>query len=236
MVWKERTPKEIGVTGEYAELMKKAIYYNSDGELSDSSLQYRIQYITVTTLIWIILIFIIRSFFLLFWSVTVVNIIILILAVVSYPTFLFLLYLWGWKNYKEAWYYFDNKDEIFFVVQEGKNGWDIIEIPYEEIQKIEYVDGPNGKAVLYAANFQFATNRANDKRASSLTELWPELSKIGAKMISWPYTLYCPVCHRKFGNHTGTAICPMDEVILIDPEVKGRMDPEKIHSDDFDRL
>ncbi len=238
MVWKEKTTKEMRVAPEYAELIKKSIYYNSEGELADASMRYRLEYIIIYSTMWLFVILIMNSLINLSkLSNATKNTTIIIIAIISYTVMMYYLYRWGWKNYSEAWYSFDHDDEIFTVVRKEKGQWEILEVPYEEIHEISYSDGPNGKAIIKAAEFEFHTNRANDKRDSSITEMWADLSHINTKMSSWPYYLECPVCKRRFGNHTGTATCPDDkDVILLDTEVKGRIDPESMNKQDLDRV
>ena len=148
----------------------------------------------------------------------------------------YIFYRWGFKNYKEAWYLFDQEDEIFTVIRNVADGWETIEIPYEEVDSIDWLNGGNGKAIIKSHNFEFETNRASEKRKSSITELWNALALIDTKMENWPVTLRCQNCTREFGHHIGTAQCPFCEIILEDTKSKGRIDPKGTHPDDVDRI
>ncbi|MDH5402877.1 MAG: hypothetical protein OEY49_10335, partial [Candidatus Heimdallarchaeota archaeon] len=147
-----------------------------------------------------------------------------------------LFYKWGFSNYREAWYYFDEKEEILIVIRLVNKNWEVIEIPYEEIDEIEWNNDDNGYAIIKSYGMEFETNRSKDKRASSVTDLWGELARTSAKMTHWPIILICSKCDRKFGHHIGTAVCPWDETMLIDPKVKGGYEIKEAHPDDFDRI
>ena len=95
-------------------------------------------------------------------------------------------YKWGWNSYRESWYQFDEKDEIFSIIRKSNTGWESIEIPYEEVHEIEYIEGKDGKAVIKSGPFEFETNRDSEKRASSLTELWDKMARIDTRMNNWP--------------------------------------------------
>lgn len=237
MVWKEPEPHEIQVHPETLAIIKKSIYYNSEGVLSNSSFLLKFEYAIGASLVWFILTSIIYFLLSLMLSNTILNITAILFSIFSIVVLTYVYYKFGFKYYREAWYLFDEKDEILTVVRQNKTKeWEIIELPYEDIHEIEWYDGPNGKAIVKAAGFEFATNRAKDKRASSVTELWQNLAKINTRMRSWPYNLECPQCGKVFGNHTGTAICPFDDFILLDPKVKGRIDPIRQHPEDLDRV
>ncbi|MCY3414998.1 MAG: hypothetical protein INQ03_25330 [Candidatus Heimdallarchaeota archaeon] len=236
MVWKQPEISELDVNKEIKDLMNKGVYYNSEGNLADASLLLKLEYIFFSILTWIGLVAVIRFLLSLLSNGADLSLLIIVIASILFICIFVWLYIWGWRRYEQAWYHFDHLDELLTVIKDGKHGFEVFEIPYEDVHEIEWYDGPNGKAIIKAASFEFSTNRYLDKRLSSVTEMWDDLARINSKMVSWPIQLLCPKCYREFGSHTGTGICPFDEVILIDPKVKGRIDPEEIHPDDFDRL
>ena len=89
---------------------------------------------------------------------------------------------------------------------------------------------------IYVLGAKVDTNRMNEERFSSVTEIWHKLALFDSKMINWPISLECESCERKFGHHIGTAQCPFDKIMLIDPNVKGRIDPVEMHPDDENRV
>ncbi len=145
-------------------------------------------------------------------------------------------YYWGWKKTFEAWYYFDHENEIMFALIKSKSPI-LLEIPYEEIETIDWSGGSNGFAIIRTPIVSLKTERAKNKREGSITEMWSEIAKTRAPFQDWPYTLLCVSCNEEFGHHIGTAVCPFEEnIALIDPNAKGRHDPESISHEDLDRV
>ncbi|MHA2251585.1 MAG: hypothetical protein ACXAD7_14570 [Candidatus Kariarchaeaceae archaeon] len=223
-MWKEPKIHSLEAPTDIREKLRKSIYWNSEGMLSGSPMAMIIWYSTILIMIWLFFsLFIfylaeqlgVKSWMILFIQVS--------FAIISLLVLTLQFYKWGWKSFQEAWYHFDKDNQIFSVIRKSRNSWEEIEVPYEDIDSIEYVDGDNGKAQINSMSFEFETNRAKDKRRSS-------------KMVNWPISLVCQKCKRKFGHHIGTALCPFCKIILVDPQVKGRIDPLEQHPDDLDRM
>lgn len=237
-MWKEPDEKSLEAPRDIAKLIRKSIYWNTNGKLNGAPRLLIIQYVFSIFILWavssILATSLIRSTF---SNSSVSNSISFVLAVGSFVLIYRFLYIWGWKSYKEAWYLFDDKDEILSVIQKSVEGWEIIDIPYEEINDIEYVEGSNGKALIHSGSFEFETNRVLDKRATSVTDLWENLARIDTIMKRWPIKMTCQECHRDFGHHIGTAICPFCKISLLDINAKGfDHTPMTQHKDDLDRI
>lgn len=236
-MWKEPKFHSIDAPSDIKELISKSVYWNSEGNLSGSPKMLIVGYILIVIIIESLL-----FYFLIIVSkslpnyITIQQVIIIFIFIFTLTMSFYYFYQWGWKNYKEAWYFFDSQNEMFIVTRQLGKGWETIDVPYEEIDRIEYVDGRNGKAIIRSAGFRFETNRALDKRESSVTELWGNLAGTSANMINWPIKLICEKCNRIYGHHIGTALCPFCSIILIDPKIKGRIDPISLHPDDLDRI
>ena len=235
-MWRIPNLNDLDVDKETKKLMAKSIYFSRKGVLRDAGNITQIQYSLALIGIWIIssaIVYLSLSFgfgFESFNFITFIPIIVLIGGSLVY------FIKWGWYKYEESWYFFDIKNKIFFVTKKVKSNWEIFEIPFETIHVIEWSGEKNGYASIGAGRFTFDTNRMNDKRFSSVTELWENLALIDTKMINWPINLECESCNRKFGHHIGTAMCPFDNIILIDPNIKGRIDPIEMHPDDENRV
>ncbi|MCH8908216.1 MAG: hypothetical protein IH840_14095 [Candidatus Heimdallarchaeota archaeon] len=239
-MWREPSQadlKQLNASIEIQDLIKHAIYWNKKGNLKDSSSAEILQTTVIAS--FIIFMSIIGLFALLDiinfpTSLTLVLKVISVLLIIGLSGWKF--YLWGWIYYYESWYKFDDKDEILTVIRHTEEGWETYDIPYEEINSIDYSGGSNGRGIIKAGKFKFETARSLDKRASSVTEMWDNLARTDNKMNNWPISLHCQNCHRIFGHHIGTAVCPFCNIILIDPKVKGRIDPISLHEDDLDRI
>ncbi len=239
-MWRQPKIHTIKAPPDCMKIIENGIYWNQKGNFEGSTLRYKLNYIFSYIIIW--LLFVIPT---LYFVIKLNSVIFLYIMVFVYIATLISIaiwiYYWGWLEYREIWYLFNDKEQIFYATFEGKNGWELFEIPYEDIHEIEWIDGPNGKAFIHFSNMKFETNRALDKRRSSVTELWPTLARISGIdkhniMTNWPIYLECPNCNRVYGHHIGTAQCPFDDYILIEPGVKGRIDPEDIHPEDLDRV
>ncbi|MHA2091879.1 MAG: hypothetical protein ACW98K_13580 [Candidatus Kariarchaeaceae archaeon] len=236
-MWKKPKLHSIEAPKDIKDILQKSIFWNSEGALAGSPQIIIFMYGLVLILFWGALYSILSLALSSFLSKSVLYFLILTtLLITALIIISYYFYQWGWMNYKEAWYYFDDTDEILTVVRLLKDQWEIIEIPYEEISEIYYTHGNNGKAIIRSMGFEFETNRAADKRESSVTDLWEKLARTDAKMNGWPIQLSCPNCHRSFGHHIGTAICPFCKIILLDDKVKGRIDPVQTHPNDMDRV
>ncbi|OLS19043.1 MAG: hypothetical protein HeimC2_42900 [Candidatus Heimdallarchaeota archaeon LC_2] len=236
-MWKEPEEKSLEAPKDMAKLIRKSIYWNTEGKLHGSPLLIVIQYLFIIFLIWsvssILLISLIQSIS----SNSIISNALIILGLSSLILILRFFYIWGWKTYSEAWYLFDDKDEILTVIRKSSEGWETLEVPYEEINNIEYNEGPNGKAIIQSGRFEFETNRALDKRATSVTDIWGNLARIDTRMTNWPIEMVCQKCKRHFGHHIGTAICPFCKISLIDIRAKGLdLTPMTQHKDDLDRI
>lgn len=237
-MWREPELDKLIIPNEMKDLMRKSIYWNSMGHLVQSSLTLRLQYLSLIS------VFGIFTSFIVYYAISSLLSPIpwlgislgILLSLMLFSFEMILFYKWGWKNYREAWYYFDHKDELFVAIRETKEGWQEFEIPFEEITEVTWFDGPNGFAIIKVGSYEFETARALVKNKSSVTELWNDLARIGAPMRKWPVELICSECKREFGHHIGTAVCPYDKTLLIEPDLKGRIDPEEIHPDDLDRI
>lgn len=237
IVWKEPTEKDLAAPKDIALLIRESVYWNSEGHLDKapplSIFQYSFTVFVGDTLILIL-------FYVLFqvigFSGGLLSSLVAILAIAILSISGYLFYQWGWKTYREAWYHFNDKDELFTVLRRNGRTWESIEIPYEEIDSIDFEQGPNGKALIISGQFSFETSRTKEKRFSSITELWPNLARMDRPMKNWPINLFCSVCRRSFGHHIGTAICPWDNIALLDVDAKGRFDPIEQNPEDLDRI
>ncbi len=236
-MWKEPKIHSLDAPTDIKEIISKSVYWNSKGALKGSPSLVIGTYSAIIFALWLFIAstiyFILEGLQINNWlkiatqGMTMLGILI---------SMFYYFYKWGWNNYREAWYNFDKENEIFTVVRKTMTGWETIEIPYEEIDSIDYLDGANGKAIIKSINFEFETNRARDKRRSSVTDIWDDLARTSTKMTNWPINLVCQKCKRKYGHHIGTAQCPFCRLILVDPQVKGRIDPQIQHPDDLDRI
>jgi hypothetical protein len=237
-MWRKPELDKLIIPQEMKDLMKRSIYWNSTGHLVSASMVLKFQYS------FLIGVFGIFTSFIAYYAISSLLSFIpwlgislgIIIALILFSLQIFFFYRWGWRNFREAWYYFNHKDELFVAIKETKEGWQEFEIPFEEISEVSWFDGPNGLAIIKVGNYEFETSRALVKNKSSVTELWDDLARIGAPMREWPIELICSKCKREFGHHIGTAVCPYDRTLLIEPNLKGRIDPEEIHPDDLDRI
>lgn len=233
-----RAPKLHGLEAptEFKKLIKKSIYFNRKGKLQGASTATIVQYSISLFIAWVSLsgIVIITTGLIFNSPPTAVANVLISLALLT--TLLVWFVYWGWYDYQEAWYHFDDHNEIFSVTKRTKGNWETFEIPYDAVHEVEWSGGEFGYATIHASKFSFDTTRTGSERYASVTELWPHLARFDTNMINWPIILKCTECKREFGHHIGTAQCPFDNVILIDPEVKGRIDPEEMHPDDKSRV
>jgi len=234
-MWKEPDEKSLDAPLEMKKLIRKSIYWNSEGKLHKSPMITIVQYTIIVFLFTMIVSLLLASYIdSLITNDIISSIIEALFAVVIFGYSFWYFYQWGWKSYHEAWYHFDEKDEIFSVVRKSPSGWESIEIPYEEIYEIDYIEGHDGKAIIKSGPFEFETNRDSEKRASSVIEIWDKMARIDTLMKNWPVEMSCQQCKREFGHHIGTAICPFCKIALIDKKAKGRFDPVTQHDDDLD--
>ncbi|MHA2033466.1 MAG: hypothetical protein ACW99A_06925 [Candidatus Kariarchaeaceae archaeon] len=236
-MWKEPKEKSLDAPLDMKKMIRNSIYWNTEGKLHKSPKTTIIQSIIVIIVFALFLSFIIASAAeSLVGNNTISNILSIVFSLTIFGIFFWYFYKWAWNSYSEAWYNFDDKDEIFTVIRKSSSGWEIIEIPYEEIDQIEYIEGQDGKAVIKSGPFEFETNRDSEKRSSSVVEIWNNLARTDSIMNNWPIKMTCQKCNRQFGHHIGTAICPFCEIALIDQKAKGRFDPVAQHDDDLDRI
>lgn len=236
-MWKEPDYLHLDAPQEIVDTIRSSIFWNSEGYLRGAPFISKFQYFLVFTSILFFPCLIIFIIFELMITNTIVNIIGQILIYIVIVSVYFYFIKWGFYDYKEAWYNFDEKEEILIIIRKKSNRWETIELPYEEIDEINWSgDSQNGFAIIKSLNMKFYTNRSLDKRKSSVTEIWSKLARIDTDMKNWPIYLTCDTCKRVFGHHIGTAQCPFDDILLIDKNVKGRIDPEEIHPEDLDRL
>lgn len=235
-MWRAPKLQDVEAPSEFKELMNKSVFYNRKGELNNAGRYEVFQYTIAMVFLWLfstvglLVIFSLISPVLMSTIVRVIVSIVLFIAISAY------FYWWGWLKYNQAWYHFNDDDMLFTIIQKQNDNWEMIEVPYEQVDQIEWSGGDNGFAIIHAAGLTFRTTRADSDRFASVTELWGQLAKFDTYMKNWPITLVCPVCDREFGHHIGTAMCPFDEVILIDPNTKGRIDRENLHPDDYYRV
>ena len=235
-MWREPKLNDLDVDNETKNLIAKSIYFNRKGVLREADRVTQIQYSIALLGMWIIssaIMYVLLSFIFGFQNLNFFTFMI-IFILISLSLFWYLN--WGWFRYEEAWYYFDKKNKIFFVTKQKKDDWESFEIPFDTVHMVEWSGGKNGYASIRAGRFTFDTNRMNEERFSSVTEMWDLLALFDTKMINWPISLECESCERKFGHHIGTAQCPFDKIMLIDPNVKGRIDPIEMHPDDENRV
>lgn len=236
-MWKEPDEKSMDAPLDMKKLMRKSIYWNSEGRLHNSPFLTVIQYSTIVLLLTLFVTLLGASYIDSFISNdTLSSILGIILAISIFGGSIWYFYKWGWNSYREAWYHFDEKDEIFSVIRNSSAGWESIEIPYEEVHEIDYIEGIDGKAIIKSGPFEFETNRDSEKRASSVIEIWDKIARIDTHMKNWPIEMACQECQRQFGHNIGTAICPFCKIALIDKKAKGRFDPITQHDDDLDRI
>ncbi len=237
-MWREPDLDKLIIPKEMKVMMRKSVYWNSTGHLVNSSMILKIQYSFLITIFGIF-----TSFIVYYASISIFSSIpwlgislgaFLAFTLLSFEFIMF--YKWGWKKIRESWYHFNHKDELFVAIKQTKEGWQEFEIPYEEILEVTWFDGPNGMAIIKVGSYEFETNRALVKNKSSVTEMWNDLAKTGVPMRNWPIELICSKCKQEFGHHIGTAVCPYDKTLLIEPNLKGRIDPDEIHPDDLDRI
>lgn len=222
---------------QFEDIRKKGIFISIEGNLRDAGIGETFRILILTLILVPISLSIVVNFvFFLLFSKSMPNWLNLVLYVMTFVIMALIVYYWGWKKKFEAWYYFDHGNEIFYALINGKNPT-LMEIPYEEIEEIRWVGGNNGYAKIITSITSLPTERAMKKREGSSTELWSTLALIGAPFTEWPIKLWCPSCNRVYGHNIGTATCPFEpEIALIDPDVKGRHDPEGIAEEDLDRL
>jgi len=233
-MWRQPRLHELDAPPEFVEQINESIYFNRKGSLTGADRYTILQYLLAILLSWIFVLALLALLSSLFFQFS--PLILIILAATSLLVSLSLFIYWGWIKYEEAWYHFDRTDRILTVFKRNNGNWEAIEIPYEQIEEVSWSGGTNGYAIISAAGFDIPTNRADHERFSSVTELWSDLASFDQPMTNWPILLVCPVCDRQFGHHIGTATCPFDEVLLVDPSIKGRIDPTDLHPDDYRRL
>ena len=136
------------------------------------------------------------------------------------------MYRWGWKNEEENWYYFDSNEEILSVVTGDE---EVIYVPYEEMDEIEYIDG-KAKINLHGMGFSFDRVGTNSEAATDV--LWNDLARTDTPMNNWPYDLKCGMCERVFGHYREHGSCPFDNNTLkkvmefgLKPRVDSRIGP-----------
>lgn len=235
-MWRQPRFEDLDAPEEMKATILDATYFNEKGNLRGAdpweTVQYSIVTVVIAGFVFAIIWFMLgRVTFIA--ELTLLRFLVVIIAIVP---IIYYFYFWGWLKYEEAWYLFDSENEILFVIRKPDDSWEMIEIPYEQVETIEWVGGSNGRAIINAAGFRLKTNRSREKRFSSVTELWSDLAKIDTSMITWPIELHCSNCDRRYGHHIGTAQCPFDNTLLEDPTTKGRIDPVARHPDDLDRI
>ena len=232
IVWKEPNISEIDAPSHLIKKIRTAIFYNSQGKMDGADRGIITQYVVSTVVMtWMLL----ATFILLLpieFNTTLFFVIAIFGSVISLTAF----YFWGWRNYSQAWYHIDTENKLFTVIEKKKKGWQEIEVPFEQVDRVDWSGGENGYAIIHAAGLEIPTSRTKSNRFASVTEMWPLLASFDTFMKGWPITLECSTCKRKFGHHIGTAQCPFDEMILNDPSTKGRIDPEELHPDDTTRV
>ncbi|MCE7735944.1 MAG: hypothetical protein GPJ54_13770 [Candidatus Heimdallarchaeota archaeon] len=236
-MWKEPDEKSIDAPLDMKKLMRKSIYWNSEGKL------YKSPFITIAQHVIVVFLF---SLIVTLFGASYIDSLIsnnlasttveIIFAIGIFGVSFWYFITWGWKSYREAWYHFDDKDEIFTVIKKSKAGWESIEIPYEDVYEIDYIEGIDGKAIIKSGPFEFETNRDSEKRATSVIDIWDKIARIDSQMKNWRIEMSCQQCQRQFGHNIGTAICPFCKIALIDKKAKGRFDPATQHDDDLDRI
>ena len=116
----------------------------------------------------------------------------------------------GYKNFREYWLNFLEKDEILLAIDREDRGWNVTSIPYEEIQEIKWTGSANGRIIIISQGLSYSTYRLKSNYESSPVHLWSKVSMINAKMTNWPYKLRCIECKTDFYHFTIDAICPID--------------------------
>ncbi len=237
MSWKEPDLYSLKANSRIKEILHDSYYFGEFGEIRDAPLSEQILVLANYLLPYAFLYFV-GSVFASFYGIDQPWRFLYFLVLAGILVYsLYMFYYNGFKKFNEYWIKFDDKEELLSIVTREGDQWEVVDIPYEEVEDIRYSGGTNGRIILVAPHVEIKTYRISKKNPLSTTEIWDRFAKIGAPMSDWPYTLRCPSCERTFGHFQGTALCPFDEkVILVDDSIKGRIDPESATRSDLERV
>jgi hypothetical protein len=238
MSYKEPNIYTLKAPYDIKEELSEAYYYYSKGEYTNASISEKLfhftVYLTPFYLSFILTLFVyyfITSHWLIVQSGILITSILLL-----YGSYKFLDN--GWFKVIEYWVKINQSEKLVTLIDRLSDNWNFYEIPFEQIDSIRWHGAPvNGRIEIIIGQLRIFTYPVGHHSDFSPTELWEYLASTEAEMVNWPIKLFCQKCHRIYGHHIGTATCPFDpNIILIEPNIKGRIDPEYFHSDDITRV
>ena len=120
-MWREPKLNDLNADMETKNLIAKSIYFNRKGVLREADRITQIQYSLALLGMWIIssaIMYVLLSLLFGFQNLNFFTFMVIFLLV----SLSLLWYInWGWYRYEEAWYYFDEKNKIFFVTKQKKS-------------------------------------------------------------------------------------------------------------------